>query len=103
MKSILSTVRHRSHGDAFTEKSAFYEKPLSPHLKPTITIVTFYFPQNLLRHFYSFLLVSEIHSTLLVSGSSTLRRGILLSLLLVVEMNEFVQPAQVSIQAQILP
>lgn len=29
MKSILSTGRHRSHGHAFSEKSAFYEKPLS--------------------------------------------------------------------------
>lgn len=53
--------------------------------------------------FYWPALASEIHNTLLVSGSPTPIRGIPLLSLLVLEMNEFVQSAQVWIQTLILP
>ena len=53
--------------------------------------------------FYWLALASEIHNILLVSRSPTPRRGIPLLSLLMLEMNEFVQSAQVWIQTLILP
>lgn len=100
MKPILSTGRHR-RSTFFTEmfsvkKSVFFQNCLSPHPKPLKIIVAFYFSCWLV-------LASEIHNTLPVSGSPTPRREIPLLSLLTLEMNEFVQSAQVWIQALILP
>lgn len=106
MKPILSTGRHRLftfflRRDVFSEKSAFFHPILvsAPQTYQDHCCSIFHevFSYAIL------VLAPEIHNPLLVSGSATLRRGIPLLSVVVFEMNEFVQSAQVWIQRLIFP
>lgn len=101
-KYRMTQTVHIFHAEMFSVKNQPFFKPPRLHT-PNLSRSLSLFFRKFCAAFYWLVLASEIHNTLLVSGSPTPRRGIPLLSLLLVEMNEFVQSAQVWIQTLILP